>query len=126
MDILEPVLYAVVTTAIPIITTYITKFLSTKKKQINSQIENEILKKYLDTALDAVNNAVLEVSQTYADSLKGTEKWDKSAKIKAKNKAAETATTLITNDAKNAVIQLYGDFDKWLNSVIEKYVNINK
>ncbi len=126
MNILEPLLYTVITAAIPMIATYITKFLSAKKEQINAEMENEQLKNHLNTALEAVNNAVLTISQTYTDSLKGTEKWTRTAQLEAKNKAIETATTLITNDVKKAIEKLYGDFDQWLDSSIEKYVNINK
>ena len=126
VDILETVLYAVITTAIPIIAAYITKFLSAKKQQIIADINNEKLKNYIAAAIDAVNSAVLMVSQTYVDALKGTEKWDESAMLEAKSKAVETATALITDDAKKAIVRLYGDFDKWLDYTIEKYVKINK
>lgn len=126
MDILETILYTVITTALPIIITHITKFLTVKKEQINAQIENEKLNIYLKTALEAVNQAVFTVSQTYVDSLKEKGDFSIEAQTEAKNKAIETAAAIITNDTKNAIKQLYGDFDKWLDSAIEKFVNINK
>lgn len=126
MNILEPILYAVVTTAIPIIATYISKFLVAKKEQINTQVKNEKLNKYLETALDAVNQAVLAVSQTYVDTLKENGKLSVAAQNEAKSRAVEIAASLITNDTQNAIKQLYGDFDKWLDSTIERFVNINK
>lgn len=126
MDVLEPILYAVITTAIPIIAAYISKFLTAKKEQINSQIENEKLNNYVNVALEAVNNAVLMVSQTYVDSLKANGKLSAEAQNEAKNKAIATATALITEESKNAVNILYGDFDKWLDTTIEAFVGDNK
>lgn len=126
MNILEPILYAVITTTVPIIITYFAKFLTTKKAQINSQVENEKLNNYIDAAIGAVNQAVLTVSQTYVDSLKTSGNFSEKAQNEAKNKAIEIATTLITDDVKNAVNKLYGDFDIWLNTTIESFVRENK
>lgn len=126
LNILEIFLYTMITTVLPIITTFITKFLTAKKEQISTQIENEKLNIYLKTALEAVNQSVFTVSQTYVDSLKEKGEFDTESQIKAKNKAIETATSIITNDTKNAINQLYGNFDKWLDSAIEKFVNVNK
>ncbi len=126
MDIIETIFFTVITSTLPIITTYIAKFLTTKRKQINTQIKNQKLNSYVDIALKAVNQAVISVTQTYVDSLKANGKFNKNAKKEAKRKAIITATAIITNDTKNAIRLLYGDFDKWLDSAIEKYVNMNK
>lgn len=126
MDILEPILYAVITTAIPIVVTYLKNFIIAKKEQINSQVENEKLNNYIDLALEAVNNAVLTVSQTYVDSLKKSGNFSSEAQNEAKNKAVDIATVLITDDIRNAVNKLYGDFDTWLDTTIESFVREHK
>lgn len=126
IDLLETILYTVITTVLPIIATYITKFLTVKKEQISTQIENEKLNLYLETAFEAVNQSVLTVSQTYVNSLKEKGEFSTESQIKAKNRAIETAAAIITNDTKNAINHLYGNFDKWLDSAIEKFVNVNK
>ena len=126
MNILEPIVYVVITTAISVIATYFAKFLTAKKVQINSQVENEKLNSYIDAAIDAVKQAVLTVSQTYVDSLKTSGNFNKKAQNEAKNKAVEIAAVLITDDIKNAVNKLYGDFDTWLNTTIESFVRQNK
>lgn len=126
MDILEPILYAIITTAIPIAVTYFKNFIVAKKEQINSQVENEKLNNYIDLALEAVNNAVLTVSQTYVDSLKKSGNFSSASQNEAKNKAVDIATVLITDDIRNAVNKLYGDFDMWLDTTIESLVKENK
>ena len=126
MNFLEPILYAVVTGTLSIIATYFTQFMKAKNKQINSQVENEKLNNYISAAIDAVNQAVLTVSQTYVDSLKTSGNFSETAQNEAKNKAVEIATVLITDDIKNAVNKLYGDFDTWLNTTIEAFVRENK
>ena len=80
MDIIETIFFTVITSTLPIITTYIAKFLTTKRKQINTQIKNQKLNSYVDIALKAVNQAVISVTQTYVDSLKANGKFNKNAK----------------------------------------------
>ena len=126
MSIIEPILNVVITTAIPVIILYIRQFLNTKKRQIINQIENDKLRSYVDVALDAVSKAVLNVFQTYVDSLKNSGKFNKQAQNEAKSKAIALATSMITEDVRNAVNVLYGDFDKWLDATIESLVREDK
>lgn len=70
--------------------------------------------------------AVLTVSQTYVDELKRQGKFDKQAQETAKQMAIDKAKSLITEEAKNAVTLLYGDFEAYLNSQIEALVRENK
>lgn len=41
-------------------------------------------------------------------------------------KAKDTATALITDEAKRVIAEAYGDFDKWLASTIETLVREDK
>lgn len=126
LEVLQPILYTVITTVISVVAAYVSKFLIAKRKQINTQVENDKLNTYLDMALSAVNDAVLTVSQTYVDSLKKSGKFNVEAQNLAKNKAIDTATTLITEDVRKAIDKVYGDFNLWLDTAIESSVKENK
>lgn len=82
--------------------------------------------KYVDLASDAVTKAVQTTFQTYVDTLKAQGKFDKEAQLTALQKAKDTATALITDEAKRVIAEAYGDFDKWLASTIETLVREDK
>lgn len=81
---------------------------------------------YIDKAQDAIETAVLQTMQTYVDTLKKQNKFDKEAQEEAKNKALEIAKKLISEESKDAIILLYNDFDLYVEANLEKFVNTNK
>ena len=128
-DILLDIIYILVTGAGVILVKYIVDLLNSKinEAQVNTKIADyEVLNKYIDSAQEIIGNIVLSVSQTYVDSLKASGDFTKDAQIEAKNKAVELAKSMITEESKNAIIVIYGDFDKYLDSVIESCVKKNK
>ena len=50
----------------------------------------------------------------------------KYVELTALQKAKDTATALITDEAKRVIAEAYGDFDKWLASTIETLVREDK
>ena len=97
-------------------------WLRKKTQEITANINDATVRKYVDLASDAVTKAVQTTFQTYVDALKAQGKFDKEALQKAK----DTATALITDEAKRVIAEAYGDFDKWLASTIETLVREDK
>ena len=71
-------------------------------------IQNQTVKDIVLDAIDTVEQSVLYVMQTYVDALK------------------RGARELITDEVKAMISATYGDFDKWLETRIEKEVRANK
>jgi len=71
-------------------------------------------------ANSAITQAVAYVNQTYVDSLKAAGKFDKEAQVAAFNKAVIAAEQMLTTDVKNAIIEMYGDLSKYLETKIEE------
>lgn len=95
--------------------------------QLNKEIKNnEKLNQYIDLAQAAIEDAVLQTMQVYVDTLKKQNRFDETAQEEAKNKAIETAKTLISEESKNAIILLHNDFEVFLDARIEALVNIKK
>ena len=100
-------------------------WLRKKTQEITANINDATVRKYVDLASDAVTKAVQTTFQTYVDTLKAQGKFDK-AQLTALQKAKDTATALITDEAKRVIAEAYGDFDKWLASTIETLVREDK
>lgn len=89
-------------------------------------IQNQTVKDIVLDAIDTVEQSVLYVMQTYVDALKRGGTFTKEAQQAAFEKAAERARELITDEVKAMISATYGDFDKWLETRIEKEVRANK
>lgn len=88
-------------------------------KWLNSKIKDKELAAFATTITTVVSNAVKAVTQTYVDSLKGTDAWTKEAQEKALQMALETAKSELTTDALAYIEAQHGDVDKYLVTLIE-------
>jgi len=116
----------VVIPAIPVLVGYLVKYLKAKVDETATTIDNELIKRYLKEAADAVLQAVTYTAQTYVDTLKAQGEFDEAAQEVAFNKAKNTALSLLTEDAKQLIIDLYGDITVWLETKIEQTVKEQK
>lgn len=128
-EIINNVLYIVLTTIVPVVSVYVLNLIKAKIKESNiieESTNNEVLSNLVKDALSDVMDAVLYVNQVYTDSLKNAGKFDKTAQEEAFNRAYMEAMNMISNESKKAIEQLYGSFDKWLKLKIESSVNMAK
>ena len=125
-ELLMTIIQAVIIPAIPIVVAYLVKLLKAKTEQTATKISNELVRQYLQEAIDSVLQAVTYVSQTYVDSLKKQGKFDAEAQKIAFNTAKDIALQLLTEDAKQMITDLYGDITIWLDTKIEQTVKEQK
>lgn len=125
-DFLQQLLYLVATGILPVLTVYIVTLLKVKIKDQAVQLEDAQLEKYINSATDVIGQVVLEVNQTFVDSLKASGKFTSDAAIEAKNIAVEKCKQLIADNSKKAIEVMYNDFELYLNSKIEELVRENK
>ena len=81
-------------------------------------VEYENLNKHVDDAQDIIVKIVKAVSQTYVDKLKEAGKFTNEAQDYAKKQAMSIATALISIEGKEAIEQLHGNFQNYLDTVI--------
>jgi len=125
-EILTILVQVVVIPAIPVLVTYLVKYLKAKAEQTTTKINNELIRTYLQEATDAVLQAVTYTAQTYVDTLKKQGKFDKEAQKIAFNTAKDIALKLLTDEAKQMIEELYGDLMLWLETKIEQTVKEQK
>ena len=119
-ELLITLIQVVIIPAIPVLVTYLVKFLKAKAEQTTTKIDNEMVR------TDAVLQAVTYATQTYVESLKKQGKFDKAAQTQAFNTAKSVALKLLTEEAKQMITDLYGDLTVWLDTKIEQTVNEQK
>ena len=112
--------------AVPVLLKILYNFVVAYTTEKSEKIQNEKVKGYVNEAVKAVMTAVTSTFQTYVDSLKKQGKFDEEAQKTAFNTAKNTALLLLTQDMRDAITTMYGDFDTWLAKTIEQLVLANK
>ena len=128
-EMLNNVLYVVLTAILPVVATYLVNLIKVKIKESNAIEEatkNEDMSNLVKDALADVMDAVLYVNQTYTDALKKQGEFTKEAQEEAFNLAYTEAMNMISDGAKKVIEEMYGSFDKWLVLKIESSVNMAK
>lgn len=120
------IMTAVILPLLTIATGYLVAFIKKKTVELEEKINNQKISKYLGIAEDAVCTAVTAVSQTYVDALKNNSQFDQAAQQAAFKMAKDKALSIMGTAAQQALKDAYTDFDAWIDSKIEYYVNVSK
>ena len=119
-------LQAIATAAIPVCAAYLVQYLHRKSEHIIAQTDNMTIKAFLVEATDAVSTAVTYTSQTFVDALKKEGNFNKDKQQEALKKSLDKAISLLSESAKNALTDIYGDLEAYLTSKIEAEVRSQK
>lgn len=122
-EIVSSVLYAVLAALSVAVTKYIIPWLKSLTAAKTAKIQNDKIRAGLDEATDAVLTAVTKTNQKYVEALKDKNIFDEAAQKTAFNMSWQTAQSLLTDAAKNALVALYGGVDAWLEAKIEQTTN---
>lgn len=125
-EILEMLFKLVIIPTIPILASYAVKALKEWADSKSVAIDNEIVAGYLTDITEIISQAVISTTQTYVDSLKAQGKFDSEAQNIAFEKTKTTVLTLLAEDAKEFIANMYGDVDLWLDTKIEQIVKETK
>lgn len=115
IELLNYVLYIVLTMILPVVATYAVNLIKAKIKESNiiaDATQNENTAKIIEHALSDVMDAVLYINQIYVDALKSSGKFDKDAQKNAFNRAYTESLNMISEESQKVIEQLYGSFDK--------------
>lgn len=125
-ELLNNLLYAVLTVAVPVLLAEIVPFIKAqieKSNVITEVTKNEWLNSVINEAMSNIMDSVLYVNQTYVDSLKNSGKFNKESQKEAFTLAYNEAIKLISEEAKEVISKTYGSLDQWIYMQIEIAVN---
>lgn len=125
-EFLSTLLQAVLIAAIPIISAFIGKGVKAFANHLSAQTDNELAKKYLKEAADAIEEAVAFTNQTYVDTLKKSGTFTKENQEEARQKSLDKAVALLTAEARKFLEEAYGDLNSYLLNRLEPEVRRQK
>lgn len=109
-----------------ILTKYLVDYLNAKRDELNAKTENETAEKYTTMIFDTITKCVVATNQTYVNSLKEQNAFDAEAQKTAFNKTMNAVLEILSEDAKQYIIETTGDLNTYLTNLIEAEVNKNR
>lgn len=125
-EFLSALLTAVITAAVPVLTTYAVGYIKQSGKRLQASTADIKKQGYIKEITDAVANAVEATSQTYVDALKKSGTFTEDAQLQAAQKALITCLATISPAAQSFIEAAYGDLRDYLATRIEAEVRRQK
>ena len=126
VEILNQIFQLVLVPLLGILTTWFVKWVNSKIENQKVATENELYRKYLTMFQDTVERSVTMTNQTYVDALKNKNAFTAEAQKEAFEMTYKQVISLITDEAKNYLSNVVGDFDEFTKMYIESIVNGKK
>ena len=122
MEFVQELLLAISTAAIPVVTTFVCKWLISLSNANKVKIKNERAQATLGLVTDMIVAAVETTTSTYVKQLKADNIFDAAAQKEAFNKTFETVKKQLTEDAEKIIAETYGDVEVYISNKIEQLV----
>lgn len=125
-ELLLDLLLAVITAAVPVLTTYAVSYINKTKEKAVADTEDTKKQGYIKEIAGAVTDAVSATSQTYVDALKKAGTFTKEAQAEAAQKSLTACLASISPAAQMFIESAYGDIRDYLTNRIEAEVRKQK
>lgn len=122
LEVLQNVLYAVITAAVPVVTGFVCKWLVSLYENNKAKIKNEKSQVVIGQITDMIMATVETTTSTYVKQLKANNLFTEEAHKKAFNKTFEAVKKQLTEESTKIIVETYGDIDVYLTNKIEQLV----
>lgn len=109
-----------------LLTAYVIKFIQKKSDEIAEKTDSELQEKYIKMLTATITDCVTATTQTYVDSLKAQGAFDAEAQKTAFNLTYEAVVSILSDEAKTYLDNLYGDLTAYIMNKIEAEVKAQK
>lgn len=126
LEMLQEIFNLCIIPLLGIFAKYFIDFLNAKREEAKIKTDNEVAKKYIDMITNTVNKCVIATNQTYVNSLKESNAFNKEAQEVAFEKTMTAVLATLSDDAKDYIVSVSGDLRIYLTQYIEAEVNKNR
>lgn len=109
-----------------VLTTFFVKWVNMKSAEIQTNVDDATLKKYMDMLTQTISDCVIATNQTYVESLKQQGKFDLDAQKEAFNLTKDAVLAILSTEAQTYLSTAVGDLNAYITKKIEAEVNLNK
>lgn len=125
-ELLQQIFEVVLIPLLGLLTGFLIRFLNAKAQEIILKINNDTAKKYIKMFTDTVTTCVIATKQTYVEALKGQDAFTEEAQKKAFEMTKTAVLAVLSEEAKEYLTNIVGDFNAYLDQTIETTVNETK
>ena len=122
MEVLQNVLYAVIAAAVPVVTTFLCRWLASLYDGNKTKVKNEKVNAVLERVVDMIVSVVETTTSTYVKQLKEDNLFNADAQKEAFNKTFEAVQKQLTEESTKIIAETYGDVEIYLTNKIEQFV----
>lgn len=126
LELLNQIFQVCIVPLLAVLTTYLVKYIETKRDEIITEKNNTLAEKYIKMLSDTITDCVKATNQTYVDSLKDKNAFTKEAQEEAFKKTSDAVMLILSQEAKDYLSAIYGDLNQYIITQIESSVNANK
>ena len=126
LPLLYQILEVCVIPLLGILTAYFVKYINAKSAEIQNKVDNDAADKYIAMLDDTICACVIATTQTYVEALKKDNAFTKEAQKEAFNLTFNAVMSVLTDDAKKYLAEVYGDLTAYITNKIEAEVSLNK
>jgi hypothetical protein len=109
-----------------VLTGFLVKWINAKSQEIQSNIDNTTLSKYMTMLTNTVTDCVIATNQTYVDSIKESNNFDEAAQQEAFRQTLNAVLNILNDDAKEYLSAAVGDLETLITNIIEATVKKEK
>jgi hypothetical protein len=126
LELLYEILEVCIIPLLGILTAYAVKFIKIKGDEIAVKLNNEKANKYIALVSQTITDCVIATNQTYVEALKKDNAFSADAQKAAFQMTYDAVMAVLTDDAKDYIVAVYGDLSAYITTKIEAEVNLNK
>ena len=109
-----------------VLTAFAVAYIKAKTDELSAAAGNATEQKYLKMISETMTKCVIATDQTYVDSLKNKDVFNKEAQKEAFELTYNAVLDILSDDAKDYIAEAFGDAETYLTTLIEEAVNKNK
>ena len=126
MSLLYQILEVCIIPLLGLATAYLIKFIKIKSTEIQNKVNNDNADKYIQMVAETISACVIATNQTYVEALKKQNAFTVEAQKEAFQLTYDAVMTILTEDAKRYLTEIYGDVAAYITTKIEAEVNLSK
>lgn len=126
LDLLYQILEVCIIPLLGVLTAFIVKFIKVKSNEITMKVENDKADKYVNMLANTISECVIATNQTYVEALKKENAFTAEAQKQAFQMTLDSVMAVLTDEAKDYLVQIYGDLSAYIATKIEAEVNLSK
>ena len=126
LDLLTTIFELCVIPLLGVLTAYVVNYIKVKSDELVNKTESEIADKYIQMLSETIMNCVTATNQTYVSGLKKENLFTKEAQLEAFKKTYDAIMSILTEDAKKYLTEIYGDLTAYITMRIEAEVKLQK